>query len=56
VLEPDAAAEQALRLAQSGGFDSICIHGDSPGAAQVAAAVRKALGELGVETGPLAGR
>jgi lactam utilization protein B len=34
-------------------FDSICIHGDSAGAAQVASAVRQALRELGVETGPL---
>ena len=53
VLEPDAAAKQALRLVGSDEFDSICIHGDSAGAAQVASAVRQALRELGVETGPL---
>jgi 5-oxoprolinase (ATP-hydrolysing) subunit A len=55
VLDPQTAATQALRLARSGEFDSICIHGDSPGAAQVAAAVRHALRELGMETAALAG-
>jgi UPF0271 protein len=55
VLDPETAAKQALRLARSGEFDSICIHGDTPGAAQVAAAVRHALRELGVETRALAG-
>lgn len=54
VLAPALAAEQALRLAMSGEFDTICIHGDSPGAAGVAETVRKALRERGVETGPLA--
>jgi UPF0271 protein len=54
VLEPKAAAKQALRLAMSGEFDTICIHGDTTGAAQVAAIVRTALRENGVETGPLA--
>lgn len=54
VLEPEAAAKQALRLAMSGEFDTICIHGDTKGAAQVAAIVRTALREHGVETGPLA--
>ncbi len=56
VLNPDEAAKQALRLAQSNKFDSICIHGDTKGAAQVASSVRQALREAGVETGPLAGR
>jgi UPF0271 protein len=55
VLDPRRAAEQGVRLAQSGRFDTICIHGDSPGAAQVAAAVREALRAAGVTTGPLAG-
>jgi len=53
VLDPRQAAEQGVRLAQSGRFDTICIHGDSPGAAQVAAAVRSALRAAGVDTGPL---
>jgi UPF0271 protein len=55
VLDAQAAAAQAVRLARSGQFDTICIHGDSPGAAAVAAAVRGALRDAGVETGKLAG-
>jgi UPF0271 protein len=45
-----------VRLAGSGEFDTICIHGDSPGAPAVAAAVRGALRDAGVATGRLAGR
>jgi len=55
VLDAQTAAAQAVRLARSGQFDTICIHGDSPGAAAVAAAVRGALRDAGVETGKLAG-
>ena len=54
VLAPATAADQALRLAMTGEFDTICIHGDTEGAATVAAAVRQALRERGMETGPLA--
>ena len=54
VLAPRAAAEQALRLASSGEFETICIHGDTKGAATVAKTVRQALRDRGVETGPLA--
>jgi UPF0271 protein len=53
VLEPAAAVEQAVRLARSGDFDTICLHGDSPGSEQVAAAVRKGLADSGIATGPL---
>lgn len=53
VLEPQAAVEQAVRLARSGQVDTICIHGDSPRAAETAAAVRRALGDAAVATGPL---
>jgi 5-oxoprolinase (ATP-hydrolysing) subunit A len=53
VLAPALAAKQALRLAMTGQFDTICIHGDTKGAATVAASVRKALRDRGVETGPL---
>ena len=56
VLEPQRAVEQALQLARSGRYDTICIHGDTPGAAQVAAAVRRAFGEAGIATSRLAGR
>ena len=34
--------------------DSVCVHGDSPGAVQMARAVRAALGEAGVEIGAFA--
>jgi len=54
VLDPQVAAEQGVRLAKSGQYDTICIHGDSPGAAEVAAAVREALRAAGIKTGPLA--
>ena len=37
------AAEQAVALAHAGEVRSICIHGDSPGAADTAAQVRAAL-------------
>jgi len=55
VLNPDLAAQQALSLARSGRCDTICVHGDTKGAGQVAASVRKALREAGIETAPLAG-
>jgi UPF0271 protein len=45
---PDLAAEQAARLAASGRFESLCVHGDTPGAAAVAEAVRRLLETRGV--------
>ena len=56
VLDPAHAVEQALRLAQSGRYDTICIHGDTKTASETAAAVRKVLSDAGVETQPLAHR
>ncbi len=53
VLEPERAAEQALRLVRESACDTICLHGDSPGAAATARAIRAALRAEGVETGPL---
>src|SRR4029077_8961156 len=53
VLDPVLAARQAVALARSGRYDTICVHGDTKGAAQIAAAVRRALREAGVETSPL---
>ncbi len=52
VLDPAGAAEQAIRFARTGEFDSVCIHGDSPGAGEVARSVREALRSAGVRTGP----
>ena len=48
LLEADAAAAQAVRLARAGYVRSICVHGDSPGAAALAAQVRAALVEAGI--------
>jgi UPF0271 protein len=57
---PAAAARQALGIVRHGRItahdgrsvavraDTICIHGDTPGAADYAAAVREALGKAGV--------
>jgi UPF0271 protein len=53
VLEPDRAAEQALRLINSGECDTICLHGDSPGAPATARRIREALEEAGIQTAPL---
>lgn len=54
VLNPKLAAEQAVSLARSGRYDTICVHGDTPGAGGIAAAVRAALRQAGIETAPLA--
>jgi UPF0271 protein len=40
--------EQALRLATSGTVDSLCLHGDTPGAVDHARAVREALSGAGI--------
>ncbi len=53
VLPPEQAAEQAIKFAREGAFDSICLHGDSPGAAETARAIRQALEAEGIETAPL---
>lgn len=56
VLEPQRAVEQALQLARSGRYDTICTHGDTPGAAEIVAAVRQAFAGAGIATSRLAGR
>jgi 5-oxoprolinase (ATP-hydrolysing) subunit A len=65
IRDPAKAAEQALRIAQKGEAVSstgarvpvvaqtICIHGDTPGAPRVAAAVAQKLREAGVQLRPL---
>jgi UPF0271 protein len=64
--DPAAAAAQAVSLAQQGipitagsqthyvPVDTLCIHGDTPGAAAFARAVRAALEEAGIEVRGLA--
>ncbi|MGO9260634.1 MAG: 5-oxoprolinase subunit PxpA [Bryobacteraceae bacterium] len=38
ITDPAEAAQQALRLAHSGGVETICVHGDTPGAVAILAA------------------
>ncbi|MAT42207.1 MAG: lactam utilization protein LamB [Anaerolineaceae bacterium] len=61
IHDPQAAAEQALRLVRdgiraeingsSGSFsvDTLCIHGDSPGAVLITSRIRQVLQEAGVQ-------
>lgn len=49
--DPAAAASQALELAAAG-VQSLCIHSDTPGAAELLAAVVEALGAAGWEPRP----
>ncbi len=48
IKDPNVAAVQAVRLMNEG-VDSICIHSDSPGALDLARAVRAALEAAGAE-------
>jgi len=62
---PAAAAEQALRIARDGTVtshtgeevslhvDTICLHGDTPAALEIAQAIRHRLAQAGVEVAPL---
>ncbi|MGA2197902.1 MAG: 5-oxoprolinase subunit PxpA [Bryobacteraceae bacterium] len=43
ITDPQAAAAQALRLARSGAVETICVHGDTPGAVEILKACREAL-------------
>jgi UPF0271 protein len=43
VVDPEAARLQARRLLVSGRFDTLCVHGDTPGAVSIARAVREEL-------------
>lgn len=47
LTDADEVAAQAVRLAGEGVVRSLCVHGDSPGASGLAAAVRSALAEAG---------
>jgi 5-oxoprolinase (ATP-hydrolysing) subunit A len=54
LTDPAEAAAQAVRLAAAGDVRSLCVHGDSPGAPAIAAAVRTALTDAGVTVAPFA--
>jgi len=51
--DPAETARRAVAFAREGSVESICIHGDGPNAVELAAAVRAALAEAGVEVAPL---
>jgi UPF0271 protein len=52
LTDPAEAAAQAVRLAPRA--RTLCVHGDTPGAARIAAAVRVALRSAGIHVAPLA--
>ena len=66
ILDPAEAAAQALRIAENGSViaaggdeirfeaQTICVHGDSPGAVKIAAAVAQCLSDAGIALRPLA--
>ena len=43
ITDPQAAAAQAVRLAREGKAQTICVHGDTPGAVKILQACREAL-------------
>jgi UPF0271 protein len=61
ITQPEVVAANALRLAREGiiigseqvRLDTLCLHGDNPGAVENAKAVRKTLEEAGIEIRPL---
>jgi len=46
LVHQQAAAEQALRIADAGLVETICIHGDTPGAPRLVHPAREALRAL----------
>jgi len=55
VTDPDEAADRALQVVTDRSAGSLCVHGDSPGAAAFATAVRDRLVVAGVELAAFAG-
>jgi len=53
IRDPAEAARQALHLAEKGEAQTICIHSDTPGAAEIAPAVAEALRAAGFTIRPL---
>jgi UPF0271 protein len=45
ITDPQAAAAQALRLTRGGNAQTVCVHGDTPGAVEILKACRELLTE-----------
>ncbi len=45
ITDPQAAAAQALRLTREGNAQTVCVHGDTPGAVEILKACRELLTE-----------
>jgi UPF0271 protein len=52
ILDPEEASEQALGLVRERGIDTLCVHGDTPGAAAIARRIRERLEAEGYELRP----
>ena len=55
ITDVSLAAERAVDAARRGAADSLCLHGDSPGAVAMGEAVRTALLDAGLVVGPFVG-
>ena len=55
VTDPGIAAARAVATARSGTAESLCLHGDSPGAVVMARTVRAALDDAGIVVSPFVG-
>ena len=49
IHDPDEVASRAVAMAQAGEVDSLCLHGDTPGAVAIAQRVRSALEAAGID-------
>ncbi len=49
ITDPEEAAAQALMLARGGRAQTICVHSDTPGAAEILAAVAASVRAAGIE-------
>jgi len=56
ITDADEVCDAALAWATGGTADSLCLHGDTPGAAALASRVRARLAAAGVAVQPFAGR
>jgi UPF0271 protein len=52
LVDPLAAAARAKELLASGRFETVCVHGDTPGAVAIARAVRQVLDDAAREHAP----